>query len=310
MESSDSQEHVSVSSPSKRPRPRLEGQEAENLVITHEPEGEVLFHIRSIQASAFRHLFDILGNFLVDTNMVLNSDGIEIRTMDSAMVAMVHVNIMGSSLEHFIVKKPTVVGVNLAQLNCMFRSITNKDHISMYILEDHPEVLHVCVENTTKVLHYKYTLLDIEEEVVSLPNMLYDFKIQISSNELHRHLRDVGAIGDEVTVTVAKEHGPNIRMETKGDFASVSLVLNHIQDRSTDDFSTFGTDPSAINELEDGKCICVTYPLKYLTTFSRACILGGSAIVLVKRDFPIILQYQFCDMGRLTFIVSPKIIDE
>lgn len=272
-------------------------------VKSHEPEGRCLFHMRSVQASAFRHLFEILGNFLVDVNLILTDEGVEIRTMDSSMVAMAHAVVRKASLEKFELTKDVVVGVNISQLNSIFRSVTNKDHINIYILQSHPNILHICVENVNKTLHFEYKLLDIEETIVSLPNIAYDYKIQIGSSELNRHLRDVSAIGDEVEVKVKGSTSPKMTMCTIGDYASVTLELNQIADTESHDFSDF----EAHHELREGEEINCVFPLKYLLTFSRACSLSPSAIVLVKKEFPIIIQYQFCEMGRLSFIVAPKV---
>ena len=293
--------------PQKRPRvlnPVLERKQ--RIEMAPAEKVDKVFEMRSVQASAFKHLFEILGCFLEDMNVVLTSDGMEIRTMDRAHVALAHLRIDVAALQKFSVLRPMVIGLNLRQLNTLMRAATNDDHIHFYIEAANVHRLHIGFESDSKTLYFEYLLLDLEDTPVSMPSIPYDISINISSQDMHRYLRDMSPVGDEICISVGKGENPQITMTVRGDYANGRLNLKEILNKDAVDHRLVETDGSDIADTG----LSIVYPLSYLLTFSRACVLGPSVSVYLKREFPIMLSYTFADMGILAFMVAPKVEPE
>lgn len=245
--------------------------------------------ITTVQSSAIRILFESLKDVLTDVNIHANSQGIKIMSMDGSKSAIVHVKLLASQFEKFECPTPVVMGVNMLSLFKILKSIKNNDVISFLVTEDTTKLI-IKIQNKEKQTEIISTLklLDIDENLLHIPNIEFDSILTIPASDFQNHIRDLSVISNEITIKTDEE---SIILEVDGDFASQSIKINKKSTAITLDRS---------NET------CNTFNLKYLLLFTKSSNLCNTIEIYLKSNFPIIILYNVANLGQLKFCLAPK----
>ena len=245
--------------------------------------------ITTVQSSAIRILFESLKDVLTDVNIHANSQGIKIMSMDGSKSAIVHVKLLASQFEKFECSTPIVMGVNMLSLFKILKSIKNNDVISFLVTEDTTKLI-IKIQNKEKQTEIISTLklLDIDENLLHIPNIEFDSILTIPASDFQNHIRDLSVISNEITIKTDEE---SIILEVDGDFASQSIKINK---------------KSTTITLDRSKETCNTFNLKYLLLFTKSSNLCNTIEVYLKSNFPIIMLYNVANLGQLKFCLAPK----
>lgn len=245
--------------------------------------------ITTVQSSAIRILFESLKDVLTDVNIHANSQGIKIISMDGSKSAIVHVKLLASQFEKFECPTPVVMGVNMMSLFKILKSIKNNDVITFIVTEDTTKLI-IKIQNKEKQTEIISTLklLDIDENLLHIPNIEFDSILTIPASDFQNHIRDLSVISSEITIKTDEE---SIILEVEGDFASQSIKINK---------------KSAQLTLDKSKDTCNTFNLKYLLLFTKSSNLCNTIEVYLKSNFPIIILYNVANLGQLKFCLAPK----
>ena len=245
--------------------------------------------ITTVQSSAIRILFESLKDVLTDVNIHANSQGIKIISMDGSKSAIVHVKLLASQFEKFECPTPVVMGVNMMSLFKILKSIKNNDVITFIVTEDTTKLI-IKIQNKEKQTEIISTLklLDIDENLLHIPNIEFDSILTIPASDFQNHIRDLSVISSEITIKTDEE---SIILEVEGDFASQSIKINK---------------KSAPLTLDKSKETCNTFNLKYLLLFTKSSNLCNTIEVYLKSNFPIIILYNVANLGQLKFCLAPK----
>ena len=106
------------------------------------------------------------------------------------------VKLEASKFETFICNKPLNAGVNMASLHKIIKSIKNNDIITFYITENDSTKLCIEIENREKktVILTILKLLDIDEDILEIPNIEFDSVITMPSNDFQSYIRELSII--------------------------------------------------------------------------------------------------------------------
>lgn len=245
--------------------------------------------ITTVQSSAIRILFESLKDVLTDVNIHANSQGIKIVSMDGSKSAIVHVKLLASQFEKFECPTPVVMGVNMLSLFKILKSIKNNDVITFIVTNDTTKLI-IKIQNKEKQTEIISTLklLDIDENLLHIPNIEFDSILTIPASDFQNHIRDLSVISNEITIKTDEE---SIILEVDGDFASQSIKINKKSTNIT---------------LDRSKETCNTFNLKYLLLFTKSSNLCNTIEVYLKSNFPIIILYDVANLGQLKFCLAPK----
>lgn len=243
----------------------------------------------TVQSSAIRILFESLKDVLTDVNIHANSSGLKIISMDGSKSAIVHVKLVASQFEKFECLTPMPMGVNMLSLFKILKSIKNNDVVT-FIVQDDITKLIIKIQNKEKQTEIVSTLklLDIDENLIHIPNIEFDSILTIPASDFQNYIRDLSVISNEITIKTDTE---SIILEVEGDFASQSIKINK--------------QASAIT-MDRTRETCNTFNLKYLLLFTKSSNLCNTIEVYLKSNFPIIILYNVANLGQLKFCLAPK----
>jgi len=245
--------------------------------------------ITTVQSSAIRILFESLKDVLTDVNIHVNAQGIKIISMDGSKSAIVHVKLLASQFEKFECTGPLVLGVNMLSLFKILKSIKNNDVITFLVTQDTTKLI-IKIQNKEKQTEINSTLklLDIDENLIHIPNIEFDSILTIPASDFQNHIRDLSVISNEITIKTDED---SIILEVDGDFASQSIKINK---------------KSTAITLDKSSETCNTFNLKYLLLFTKSSNLCNTIEVYLKSNFPIIILYNVANLGQLKFCLAPK----
>tara|TARA_B110000285_G_C15136063_1_gene627017 strand:+ start:1181 stop:1945 length:765 start_codon:yes stop_codon:yes gene_type:complete len=242
--------------------------------------------LKTVQASAFKSIFEVLKDVLHDINIVFDDSGMRILTLDTAKVTLIDLHLLAENFEEYriddnVVK--TVAGINMVNMFKLLKIVGNNDTLTMAI--ESPDKIDITVENSEKNSTTKFTLnlLDINEDFFEPPERPGDIVETIMpSGDFQRICRDMGNLAKKVTVSRC---GTKLAISCKGDFASQCTEIEF---------------PDDVREKMEG-----VYSLKYLNLFTKATGLSSNVVLrqTATASF-LILNYAVANLGHLDFYLA------
>ena len=232
------------------------------------PDGKYSMHIRTVQGSSLKGLFEVLKELLNDVNVVVNASGIKVLAMDSAQVTLCHCLLEAQNFEVFHCPETVVIGLNVQNLYKLLKTVSSQDTLTLQIEEDCPNDLEIIIQNSEKKskTFYRLRLLDIDDDHVKVPTVEMTTCITMASVDFQRLIRDMLTVGTVLRVRVKKRE---VIFETSGDFASQRTILETSE---------------ALNETEDE--IDLSFSLKLLSLFSKASTLSTTCSLWLPGRLP------------------------
>jgi len=254
-----------------------------------------IIYIKTVQSNAIRILCEALKDILTDVNVQISPEGMKIISMDGSKVAVIHLNLEASKFETFICNKTLNAGINMSSLHKIIKSIKNNDIISFFITEDDCNKLKIKIENKDKktVILTVLKLLDINEDILEIPNILFNEVITMPSNDFQSYIRELSIICNKVKI---ESSNGKFTLSGDGDFAETEITVG-------------GINPS--NEIEKSSDIAQSatssgiFNIKYLLLFTKSTNLCTTVEIYLKQNFPLILVYNVANLGKLKYCLAP-----
>lgn len=235
-----------------------------------------------------RDTIGTVANIINEGVFLLKKDGIELRSMDPANVALVDLKLLSSAFRSYELEKEAEIGVNIADLTSVLRRAKATDSITIELKEN---LLGVEFSGGLKRSFY-IPLLDLKQETKT-PSLEFPATIEIKSNVLDDGVSDAEIVSDAVVfetdpdsfvmMAEGESRKAKIRLE-KGDASVVSLkAKDHVKS---------------------------TFPLDYLRKMVKGSKLSETVILQFGNDYPIRLDFKVLNKLQLGFVLAPRIEQE
>ena len=243
-----------------------------------------MVHLRTIQATAIRSIFEVLKDIINDVNVYFSPAGIKILTLDIARVTLVHVFLAAENFEEYSCPNEIAAGLNMANTHKLLKSVGNNDTLFMRI--DNRDVLEIIVENTVKKssTSYKLKLLDINEDILEVPAIHMDVITTLPSMDFQRITRDMGNLANDITIT---RDGTMLELACQGDFADQRTEIEY---------------PEHVERVGN------VFSLKYINLFTKATGMCSSVQLMqdTQNDGVIVFRYSIANLGDMKFYLAAK----
>ncbi|WP_243678459.1 hypothetical protein [Vulcanisaeta distributa] len=94
-------------------------------------ESEEYYRIMFPKGKEFRYVFTALANLLQESNLVIDSEGIKMKSIDPSKVSLVILNIPGSSLEEYTVTKELKVGISFDLVKKILKRVKAREKVEL-----------------------------------------------------------------------------------------------------------------------------------------------------------------------------------
>jgi proliferating cell nuclear antigen len=167
--------------------------------------------------------------------------------------------------------------------------------LTLFIRRNGVNELGIRIENKEKntITESYLKMLDISEEKLEIPDIQYDSVISMPSIDLQKYCRDLSVISNYVVITSTES---KFILESNGDFASQKIIIGEAQN---------GLIFSKKNQNVSEK-----FDLKYLNSFTKSTNLCSTVEIFLKKEYPLVIEYNVANLGKLQFCLAPRIQEE
>ena len=249
-----------------------------------------IVEIKTVQSNAIRILFEALKDILTDVNLQFSSEGIKIISMDGSKQAVINLKLEATKFEKFYCKTSMKAGLNMTSLYKIIKSIKNSDIITLYILESDTTKLQIEIENKEKKTNILTVLklLDIDEDILDIPNIEFDMVKTMPSNDFQSYIRELSIITSKIKL---ESFNNQFSLSGEGDFAETKINVGD----------------SNIDQVNNKHSASGTFYIKYLLLFTKSTNLCTTVEIYLKNKFPLILVYNVANLGKLQYCLAPII---
>ena len=245
--------------------------------------------IVTVQSNAIRILCEALKDILTDVNLQISKDGLKIIAMDGSKSAIINLKLEASKFEEFSCTHDIKVGLNMTSLHKIIKSIKNNDILTLYIKENQNNKLCIEIVNKEKktTILTELKLLDIDEDILEIPNIKFDSVITMPSNDFQSYIRELSIITNKVKIQSVNS---TITLFGYGDFAETKIEIGESCENLNNDNLNITSE---------------TFNLKYLLLFTKSTNLCTTVEIYLKNKFPLILIYNVANLGKIQYCLAP-----
>nr|CAX32466.1 PCNA-like protein [Isodiametra pulchra] len=258
-----------------------------------------MFEAHMVDAHVFRKIFEAAKELLEDASFDCTSDGLSLQAMDAIHVSLVAVQLRSEGFELYRCDRAMNMGFKVAGLLKILKCAGSKDSLTMRA-EDNADKCSFIFEspNKDKVSQFDFSLTDIDQEHLQVPEQDYQVNIKMPSAEFSRICRDLANFGDTVQISCTKGQ---IQFAANGDLGTANIRLQ--EKNNVDD------DGDKIS-IEVEEPLSLSFAVRYLNNFAKAQVLSDTVSLMLTPKTPMVVEYQIGDYGHIRFYLAPKIDDE
>ena len=245
--------------------------------------------LKTVQASSFKSLFEVLKDVLNDVNIIFDQRGMTILTLDTARVSLIDLHLSAENFEEYECEQQILAGINIANTFKLFKTISNNDTLEISITDR--DLMNIHIKNVDKKTdtRFQLKLLDINDDQIVLPDIHTSVITTMPSIDFQRTCRDICNLASDVQIT---RKPSKFVIGCQGDFANQETTID-IDETTSKDFELSGV-----------------YSVKYLNIFTKATGMCSNVQICQEDDNRfLILKYNVANLGDLNFFLAKKTDD-
>lgn len=269
---------------------------------------ERIFEIKTLKAVILKSIFEIIKPYITETNILINQDGFKLSTVDTSKVSLTYIKLDADRFESYKCKKPVVLGIDTTTLFKAIKSANRRETITFYMDEDDQEHLGIELADPFmgKIKDYKIPLLNLEENVINIQNMDYDYIINMPSAQFQQIVKDIQLL--EGNLVELKSIEKQLIFSCTDGLAKFKTIISEVDDTINKDqrqiLQQNGEDIRSVKfEHSDRKVAQGQFKLSHLIYFIKASHLCDNMNILLANDKPLILEYFVADLGVMRFML-------
>lgn len=269
---------------------------------------ERIFEIKTLKSVIIKNVFEVIKPYIKETNILINKDGIKISTLDMSKVSLTYVKLNANKFESYHCEKPMIVGIDTTTFFKTIKSANRRETITFYMDKNDEDKLGIELADPFmgKVKDYKIPLLALDEKVINISEMSFDYVINMPSVQFQQIIKDIQLL--EGKVVEIKSIGKQLIFSCDDGLAEFKTAISEIDDNLNKDQKALlqqnGEDIRSVKfEKTNDKIVQGKFKLTYLMNFIKASHLCENMNILLTNDKPLILEYFVADLGLMRFLL-------
>jgi proliferating cell nuclear antigen len=241
-----------------------------------------------INAEVFKDAIEAVSTLVDEAKFRLTADGITVRAVDPANVAMVAFDLNAKAFESFEATDGEI-GIDLVRLMDIMGMTSRDDKIELRLNEETRKL-----EIRTGGLTYTLSLLDpssIRKEP-KVPNLELPAKIVLTGSELKRAVKAAEKVSDHMALGVVDK---NFYIEAEGDLDKVRLDMP-------------GTSLISLTATENVRSL---FSIDYLNDIAKSLGKAEQVSIDLGSNYPAKFNFNIASgNGSVTYLLAPRIESE
>ncbi len=241
-------------------------------------------------AGNFIKIIDALATIIDVATFQVSESGLSMRAMDPTHVAMVNLEMPKNAFGDYKCDKSLPIRVNLTELNRFMKRGSANDALELSLDTQRNKLkLQFKKEKSTRTFSLNL-VSEGDEEEPPIPNVEFNAKFSINTDEIQRAIKDAQIVGDYITFSISKE---SLTLEATGDSGEVTIEL--------EDF----TDVPNVQGNQSSM-----YSLEFLADIIKAGAVSGSVSVEFSSEMPIKFNFPLENEGKIIYFLAPRVEEE
>jgi proliferating cell nuclear antigen len=236
--------------------------------------------------------------FTEHINIMFESERMYIQALDNARISIFEVIFPSDWFQSYEHTENVTIGVNS---NIMYKILSARDKTQqislMYDAEKTDKLaIHFTSESKTEFdKHFEMSLMDIDNEIMDIPDMEYDAEFILGSSNFANIINQLKMFGDTLEIDCSEEK--IMLCSSSVEQGKMFVEIN------IDDLSSF-----AITENEK---LQIAYSLAQMHNICLYNKVSKEVEVKIKKDSPLKIIYHFQDneAAKFIFYLAPKMND-
>lgn len=246
----------------------------------------------------FTTLFQHMKLFSEHININFHEDRVFIQGMDHSHVSVYEINLPSDWFESYNIHSDLTIGVNT---NILFKVLHTRDKshgLQLKMDETSDDKLEIILESQSKDvvdLNYVIPLIDIDSEMMSIPDMEYQAELSFPSTTFSTLVDQMKLFGETFNICCSEE---SIKMSAESQESGKMYVNIPI-----DDLNSYA--------IEEDKTLDMSYSLNHMKHICLYSKISKEINIDLKEAFPIRFTYILDDENaKAVFYLAPKINDD
>jgi len=273
---------------------------------------ERIFEIKTLKSVIIKNVFEVIKPYIKETNILINKDGIKISTLDISKISLTYIKLDAKKFEAYHCANPTIIGIDTTIFFKTIKSANRRETITFYMNKDEEDKLGIELADPFmgKVKDYKIPLLALDEKVIHISDMSFDYVINMPSVQFQQIIKDIQLL--EGKVVEIKSIGKQLVFSCEDGLAEFKTAISEIDENLNKDQKALlqqnGEDIRSVKfEKTNDKIAQGKFKLSYLMNFIKASHLCENMNILLTNDKPLILEYFVADLGLMRFLLMSHV---
>jgi proliferating cell nuclear antigen len=232
-----------------------------------------------LMIEAFKAAYELVKD---EVTFKIGNEGIILRAMDPANVAMIIMDIGKQVFDSYKLEKESFIGVNMERLMQVIKRAGRTDVMNLKISGGKMEIIYTG-KNSRK---FSLPLLALESGPRPEPNLSFSVKATVDSELIKEAVEDASVVSDAITFVGANDE---LHVVAQGDLGDVETILKKGE----------GIEKIDVTDKARSK-----YSVDYLRKIAKTKI-GTTAGIMFKSDYPLMIQFGEKDV-KMGFILAPR----
>jgi len=257
----------------------------------------MVFLAKLADGDVFKKVVEAIKELCVDCNFECGPGGIECQSMDNSHVALVSLSLSSDGFSEYECDENITLGLNLGNLSKILKCSGAKE--SLIISAEDTENVKLEFENQAedRKSTFELKMFDIDAEHLGIPDTEYKCDVTLPSTEFARICRDLGTLGDAVTLNATKS---GLQFTTNGDIGNANMILRK---------NETAEGPGSV-DIELDEPVSQQFALRYLQMFSKSANVADRVTLSMSPETPLQVNFPIADMGSIKFFLAPKIEED
>jgi|Deesub1362B_J571_1020462.scaffolds.fasta_scaffold00217_8 proliferating cell nuclear antigen len=236
-------------------------------------------------SKVLKSVVDAISKIVDEAKIVMSPEGLSLRAMDPAHVALVDLRLDSTAFDEYDIHKTYELGVDLYRLDTILKRAGSGDIVELSTSED-GSALRITIHKTA-TRRFDIPLIDVREEDIHLPQLEFLAVMEIDPKILSEGIKDADLFSDNVILSCDAE---NLYISAEGELGNVEVKLSKEQ---------------AVSFNVTGPCRSM-FSIEYLKDMIKVADIASTVDIHFGNDMP--LKLDFLATGvRLSFLLAPRI---
>ena len=257
--------------------------------------------VRTLQGPVLKKTLETLKDLVKDVNISFTKEGLSLTCFDFSHISMHHFKMRASGLEHYECPRDVMAGVDTGSFHRFLKHVSNRSELRLDLdtSQGEPEVMTITLQGADQAPPSKAEmfLLSIDEDPVDMDDREYDTTVCMRSDDFRTIITDMAGISD--TLTICSQEDGDVVFSCKGQAGSLSYKVENQEDED-------GEGATRITQTGQMK---EDFSMRHVVNFTKATDTTPTVWLFLQKGNPLMVKYEFGDLGELIFVLAPKVDD-